>query len=160
MSKAGFAIQMQVDRLKVTSSCQAAVIYYDDNLVAWQFQHQSLVALSSAEAELMASVWSDCLGLSMYGQLNGMIIEKPAYVAYCDNAALVQLSQQLAASNSRRRRVSMRAACLHHLVRFENASTQYVRMNYQRAEILTKSLSVYVQKATHKELRLQVRDDL
>ena len=37
-------------------SHQAVAIYYDTNLVAWQSQRQSLVALSSAEAELIASV--------------------------------------------------------------------------------------------------------
>ena len=43
-------------------SHQAAVIHYGANLVAWQSQCQSLVALSSAEAELIASVWqSSCI---------------------------------------------------------------------------------------------------
>ena len=35
-------------------SHQAVVIYYGNNLVAWQSQRQSLVALSGAEAELIA----------------------------------------------------------------------------------------------------------
>ena len=38
-------------------SHQAVVIYLGSNLVAWQFQRQALVALSSADAELIASVW-------------------------------------------------------------------------------------------------------
>ena len=73
-------------------SHQAVVIHYGNNLVAWQSQRQSLVALSSAEAELIASVWGNLLALSPYGQLNAMILEKPAYVTYCDNAAIAQLS--------------------------------------------------------------------
>ena len=46
-------------------SHQAAVIYYGNNLVAGQSQRQGLVALSSAEAELIASVWGIRLTLSI-----------------------------------------------------------------------------------------------
>ena len=54
-------------------SHQAVAIYLGTNLVAWQSQRQSLVALSSAEAELIASVWGSRLALSLCGQLNEMI---------------------------------------------------------------------------------------
>ena len=43
--------------------------------------------------ELIASVWTNRLALSLYGQLNEMILEKPTHVTYCDNAAVVQLAQ-------------------------------------------------------------------
>ena len=84
-------------------SHQAVAIYYDTNLVAWQSQRQSLVALSSAEAELIASVWGNRLALSLYGQLMEMILDKPTYITYCDSAAVVQLTQQLSASKTRNR---------------------------------------------------------
>ena len=38
---------------------------------------QSLEALSSGEAELIASVRGNRLALSLYGQLNEMILSKP-----------------------------------------------------------------------------------
>ena len=66
----------------------------------------------------MASVSGHRLALSLYGQLNEMILEKPTYVTYCDNVAVVQLSQ-LAASKTRTRHLSMHAAWLRHLVRKE-----------------------------------------
>ena len=51
-------------------SHQAVVIYtMATNLGVCQSQGQSLVALSSAEAELIASVWGNRLALSAYGQL-------------------------------------------------------------------------------------------
>ena len=50
-------------------SHQAVATYLGSNLVAWQSQRQSLVALSSAEAELIASVFGNRLALSLYGQL-------------------------------------------------------------------------------------------
>ena len=73
-------------------SHQAVAIYLGINLVAWQSQRQSLVALSSAEAELIASVWGNRLALSLYGQLNEMILCKPPYITYVDHSAVV--SQQ------------------------------------------------------------------
>ena len=74
--------------------------------------------------------------------------------------AVTQLSRQLATSKTRTRHLSTRAACLHHLVPFENTSMQYVPTNDQRADILTQGLSAYLHEALRKELRLQVCDDL
>ena len=76
---------MQVGRPEGDYSHQAVVIYYGANLVVRQSQRQNLVALSSAEAEFIASVWGNCLALSLYGQFNEMILEKPTYVTYCYN---------------------------------------------------------------------------
>ena len=82
-------------------SHQAVAVYVGTNLGAWQSQRQSLVALSSAEAELIAPVWGDRLALSLYGQLKEVILAKPTYITYCYNAAVVQLTLQLSASKTR-----------------------------------------------------------
>ena len=124
-------------------SHQAVAIYFGSNLVAWQSQRQSLVALSSAEAELIASVWGNRLVLSLYGQLNEMILSKPPYFTYSDNSAVVQLTQQLSASKTRTRHLSMKASWLHLLVQHENVSMQFVPTAHQKADILTKGLTAY-----------------
>ena len=143
-------------------SHQAAAIYLGTNLAAWQSQRQSLVALSSAEAELIASVWGNRLALSLYGQLNEMILSKPPYVTYCDNSAVVrlQLTQQLSASKTRTRHLSMRASWLHDLVEHENVSMQFVPTAHQKAAILTKGLTAYAQELARQGLRLQICDGL
>ena len=141
-------------------SHQAVAIYYDTNLVAWQSQRQSLVALSSAEAELIASVWGNRLALSLYGQLMEMILDKPTYITYCDNAAVVQLTQQLSASKTRTRHLSMRASWLHHLVQRENVSMQFVPTTYQKADILTKGLQAYSHELAREGLRLRLCNGL
>ena len=141
-------------------SHQAVAIYYDTNLVAWQSQRQSLVALSSAEAELIASVWGNRLALSLYGQLMEMILAKPTYITYCDNAAVVQLTQQLSASKTRTRHLSMRASWLHHLVQRENVSMQFVPTSYQKADILTKGLQAYSHELAREGLRLRLCNGL
>ena len=81
-------------------SHQAVAIYLGSNLVARQPHRKSLVALSSAEAELIASVWRNRLALSLYGQLSEMILSKPPYITYGDNSAVVQLTQQLSPSST------------------------------------------------------------
>ena len=141
-------------------SHQAVAIYYDTNLVAWQSQRQSLVALSSAEAELIASVWGNRLALSLYGQLMEMVLAKPTYITYCDNAAVVQLTQQLSASKTRTRHLSMRASWLHHLVQRENVSMQFVPTSYQKADILTKGLQAYSHELAREGLRLRLCNGL
>ena len=141
-------------------SHQALAIYYDTNLVAWQSQRQSLVALSSAEAELIASVWGNRLALSLYGQLMEMILDKPTYITYCDNAAVVQLTQQLSASKTRTRHLSMRASWLHHLVQREHVSMQFVPTSYQKADILTKGLQAYTHELAREGLRLRLCNGL
>ena len=117
--------RMRVEHLKVTTVIKLLPFFLERTyLVAWQSQRQSLVALPSAEAALIASVWGSRLTLSLYGQLNEMILSKPTYITYCDNAAVVQLAQQLLANNTRTRHLSMRASWLHHLVKSESVSMQ------------------------------------
>ena len=128
--------------------------------MTWQSQRQSLVALSSAEAELIASVWGNRLALSLYGQLMEMILDKPTYITYCDNAAVVQLTQQLSASKTRTRHLSMRASWLHHLFQRENVSMQFVPTTYQKADILTKGLQAYSHELAREGLRLRLCNGL
>eukprot|EP00971_Amphidinium_carterae_P013740 270650-Amphidinium_carterae.2 len=80
-----------------------------------QLQRQSLIALSSAEAELIACVSGAQLGLSLRMQLEEMTQKKIDLVLYCDNAAVTQLVSHLNASSTRTRHLSMRGAWLHDL---------------------------------------------
>ena len=88
-------------------SHQTVALRYGTNLIAWQSQRQSLVSLSSAEAELIAAVWGNRLGLSWYRKLQEMTLTRPAYTIQCDNATVAQLSQQLSASKTRTRHVNV-----------------------------------------------------
>ena len=94
--RAGAVIVLQMMQLETRrwlfSVHQAVVLYYGANLVPWPSQCQCLVALPSAEAELIAA--SDDL--------------RPAHTTFSDNVAVVQLSQQPSASKARTRRLSMR----------------------------------------------------
>ena len=87
-----------------------------------------------------------------------MILSKPVYIAYCDNAVVVQLTQQLSAGKTRSRHLSMRASWLHHLVKHENVSMRFVPANYQRADTLTKGLTAYMHELAGEGLRPQLCD--
>ena len=121
-------------------SHQAVAIYLAPNLVACQSQRHSLVALSSAEAETHFQCMGNRLALSLHGQLSEMILSKPPYIAYCDSSAVVQLTQQLSASKTRTRHLSMRASWLRHLVQHESASMQFVPTAHQKADNLNERL--------------------
>ena len=73
----GIATRMLVGHLKETIAIRLLPFTMTRTWVAWQSQRHSLVALSSAEAELIASVWGNRLALSLYGQLMEMILDKP-----------------------------------------------------------------------------------
>ena len=137
------------DCCKGNFSRQAVVLYYGTSLIAWQSQRQSLVSLSSAEAEFTAAA----LGLSLYGQLQEMTLTRPAYATYCDNAVVIQLTTA-SDSKTRARHSSMRASWLHHLVQHESVSMQYVPTNHQRADIRTKGLNAHAHDEARKDLRI------
>ena len=79
--------------------------------------------------------WGNRLALSLYGQLMEMILDKPTYITYCDNAAVVQLTQQLSASKTRTRHLSM-------------------------CDILTKGLQAYSHELAREGLRLRLCNGL
>ena len=89
-----------------------------------------------------------------------MILDKPTYITYCDNAAVVQLTQQLSTSKTRTRHLSMRASWLHHLVQRENVSMQFVPTTYQKADILTKGLQAFTHELAREGLRLRLCNGL
>ena len=54
----------------------------------------------------------------------------------------------------------MRVSWLHHLVKHENVSMQFVPTAHQTADILTKGLAAYVRELARQGLRLQICDGL
>ncbi len=78
---------------------------------------RSMVALSSAEAELIASVAGTQLAMSLRPQLEEYIQREVALVLRCDNSAVLNLVRNLTSSSSRTRHLAMRAAWLYHMAK-------------------------------------------
>ena len=67
---------MQVGRLKVTTATKPLQSTMETTWLPGNLNAKTWL-LSSAEAELMASVGGNRLALSLYGQLSKMVLEKP-----------------------------------------------------------------------------------
>ena len=119
----------------------------------------NLVALSSAEAELL-HVGKPTCPKSLWSTERDDPSQAYLHFTYCDNAALVQLTQQLSASKTRTRHLSTRASWLHHVVIHENVSMQFVPTDHQKVDVLTKDLTAYMHKLARQGLRLQICDGL
>ena len=89
-----------------------------------------------------------------------MILSKPGYITYFDNAAVLQLTQQLSASKIQTQHLSVLASWLHRLVKREDVSMQFASTDHQKADILTKGLTAYMHELAKKGLRLQICDGL
>ncbi len=76
-------------------SQQGVVIYAGPNLVAWVSNRQSMVALSSAEAELIASAAGTQLAISLRTQLEEYMQREVALVLRCDSSAVLNLVRNL-----------------------------------------------------------------
>ena len=67
-------------------SHQGIAIYWGSNLIAWQSNRQSLVATSSAEAELIACVAGAQLSLALLVQLGEYHQHSVMLAMLCDNS--------------------------------------------------------------------------
>ena len=90
---------------------------------------------------------------------------KPGTLYQCTKACYglreaPKLWEQLSASKTRARHLSMRASWLHHLVQRENVSMQFVPTTYQKADILTKGLQAYSHELAREGLRLRLCNGL
>ena len=122
-------------------SHQGIAIYWGPNLIAWQSNRQSLVATSSAEAELIACVAGAQLSQALQVQLGEYHQQSIPLSLRCDNSAVIQLVHHLSSSSTRTRHLAMRAAWLHDLVSRQHLSLEFVSSGDQKADSLTKGLS-------------------
>ncbi len=135
-------------------SQQGVVMYAGPNLVAWVSNRQSLVALSSAEAELIAAVAGTQLAMSLRTQLEEYMQREIPLVLRCDNAAVLQLVTNLSSSSSRTRHLAMRAAWLHHMAQGDQLKVEFVPTDQNKADSLTKGLSTLLNDRARIHLRL------
>ena len=122
-------------------SHQGVAITLGPNLISWASNRQALVALSSAEAELIALVFGLQLGESIRAQISEWLQTLVTLRGHCDNAVVVRYGSQLSYSASRTRHLAMRAAWVYDLCAIGHPSLTYVSTSEQVADALTKGLS-------------------
>ena len=121
-------------------SHQAMVLKLEKSVVTWASGRQSLTALSSAEAELIAAIYGIQLALPMCTTLSEMSLRKTMFRLHVDNAAVVDMSARSTEASSRTRHLAMRASYLKD-VRSLGYTVQHVDTTNQCADCLTKGMA-------------------
>ena len=122
---------------KSTSRC---CFSFDSAAVSWFSRKQKFVALSSVEAEYMATsqanyeaFWLRKLLVNLFGQ------ELKPTVIYCDNHSCIQLFEN-PVFHDRSTHIEIKYHFICNYVQREAVTLQYISTNEQVVDILTKSL--------------------
>eukprot|EP00971_Amphidinium_carterae_P352485 6492616-Amphidinium_carterae.2 len=133
------------------------LLQFGDSTLTWRTHKQSIVALSTGEAELYACVEGLGALRAARSLLSELGEEMPVSSLFCDNTAAITLSKSDPPMRSRH--WSTRAWRLREAVRRGEVNVTYVATNEQRADSLMKSLSVLAS-AEHRSFMglVEVRD--
>ena len=126
-----------IDDRKSTSG---SVFLLGSSLVTWMSQKQRVVALSSCEAEYIASANAACQGIwlsRLLGELLG--IQAPKVKLLVDNKAAIALSKNLV-HHDRSKHIDTRYHFIRDCVERGEVDIDHVSTNDQLADILTKAL--------------------
>ena len=125
-------------------SVSGIVVMLNGAPIIWQSKKQSIVALSTMEAEYVAAVDAVKAMLGIYEMLTELKCEiKLPLVVYCDNqAAIAQLSNE--SSSGRSKHMDLRLKFVQDLVKKNKLKIDYVKTDEQLADFLTKPLTTQV----------------
>jgi hypothetical protein len=125
------------DRKSTTGYC----VYVNDNLISWNTKKQQSVALSTAEAELMAvvDVVREAMWMSMLLTEIGYKVKKPMSV-WCDNQAAISLSKH-DSDHNRTKHIDIRYYFIRDEMKKGEVDIKWIRSEEQVADIFTKSLT-------------------
>lgn len=123
--------------------------YINENLVSWASQKQRCVALSSCEAEFMATTLATCQEIWMC-RLLAEITRKPVAPAtlHVDNKSALDLMKNLV-FQGHRKHIDTRFHFIRECVENGEVSVTHVCSKEQRVDILTKTMA----HVKHKEMQ-------
>ena len=126
-----------VDDRKSTSGC---VFLLGSSLVTWASQKQRVVALSSCEAEYIASASAACQGIWLSRLLGGLLdIQAPTVKLLVDNKSAIALSKN-PVHHDRSKHIDTRFHFIRDCVDRGEVDIDHVSTTGQLADILTKAL--------------------
>ncbi|XP_039128856.1 uncharacterized mitochondrial protein AtMg00810-like [Dioscorea cayenensis subsp. rotundata] len=137
-------------------STTGMAFYFNGNLISWNSQKQKTVALSSCEAEFMAATAAACQALwlrNLVGELTRTDL-KPV-ILFVDNKSAIALMKN-PVFHGRSKHIETRFHFIRECVERGQIVVEFVNTGEQRADALTKALSV-VKLAAMRQL-LGVRD--
>ena len=124
------------DRKSTTGYC----VYVNDNLISWNTKKQQSVALSTAEAELMAIVETvrEVEWLSMLLTEMGYRVKKPSTI-WCDNVAAISITQH-DSDHDRTKHIDIRICYIRDIVKKGGIVVKWIESGKQTADIFTKTV--------------------
>ena len=126
-----------VDDRKSTSSY---VFHMGSGAISWAFKKQSIVALSTAEAEYVAATATTCQEVWMRRMLRSLCQEHvKGTVIYCDNSLAIALSKN-SVFHKRTKHIDAKYHYIRELVSNGEIVLQHCRTEEQFVDILTKPL--------------------
>eukprot|EP00253_Pinus_taeda_P013575 PITA_13575 len=126
-----------VDDRKSTSGY---VFHMGSGAISWASKKQSIVALSTAEAEYVAATAATCQAVWMRRMLRSLGQEKAkATVIFCDNSSTIALSKN-SVFHKRTKHIDTRFHCIRELVNNGEIVLEHCMTQEQVADILTKPL--------------------
>eukprot|EP00253_Pinus_taeda_P007207 PITA_07207 len=126
-----------VDDRKSTSGY---VFHMGSGAISWASKKQSIVALSTSEAEYVAATAAACQAVWMRRMLRSLGQEQAkATVIFCDNSSAIALSKN-SVFHKRTKHIDMRFHYIRELVSNGEIALEHCRTQEQVADILTKPL--------------------
>lgn len=118
------------------------VFYLNESVITWVSQKQKCVALSSCEAEYMAATAAACQGVWLRNVLSLLTNENESpVVLYVDNKSAIDLAKN-PVFHGRSKHIDIRFHFIRGCIERGEIEIKYVASDQQRADVLTKALSV------------------
>jgi hypothetical protein len=109
-------------------------------VITWFNRKQTFVALSSAEAEYMATSMASCEAIWLRKLLTGLFDQElEPTVIYCDNQSCIKLSEN-PVFHDRSKHIEIRYHFIRDRIQKGAVKLQYISTDEQVADILTKPL--------------------
>jgi hypothetical protein len=110
-------------------------------IISWQSRKQSSIALSTAEAEYIAACSASCEAIWIRNLLTGLFdLEMRAIVILCDNQSCIKMIENLV-FHDRSKHIEIRYHFIRDMVQRGALKLQYISMDEQVTDMLTKPLS-------------------
>ncbi|XP_074377137.1 secreted RxLR effector protein 161-like [Apium graveolens] len=117
------------------------VFYLNESLVTWVSQKQRCIALSSCEAEFMAATAAACQAIwlrNLLKQITGDFVSP--VVIYIDNKSAIDLAKN-SVFHGRSKHIDIRYHFIRECIERGEIIVKHVSTEFQRADVLTKSLT-------------------
>jgi hypothetical protein len=136
----GFSDSDHAGDIDDRKSTTGVIFFLGTSPVSWLSQKQRVVAISSCEAEYMASTAAACQGVWLARLLGEMLNEEPVKPKlFIDNKSAISLAKN-PVFHDRSKHIDIRYHFIRECVEQGRIDINYIRTNDQLADVLTKAL--------------------